>query len=111
MKMIIEIDEKFFKALPEEFYGKDEVSTGLVNEILIAVIRGKPLPEKWRLIADDELEKMIVVRKNATNGDVIKAMFPNREVFDGYAVVYYDHIRVDKLFWNAPYKAESEDKE
>lgn len=50
------------------------------------------------------------IPQNATNGDVIKAMFPNREVYDGYAVMYYDHIRVDKLFWFAPYKAESEEQ-
>lgn len=51
----------------------------------------------------------INIPEDATNGDVIKAMFPNREVHDGYTVVYYGvEIRVDRDFWEAPYKAKSE---
>ena len=52
-------------------------------------------------------------KEKATNGEVIKAMFPNRKlsVFaDGHG-----HKRISVKFteteWNAPYKAEGEDME
>lgn len=52
----------------------------------------------------------INIPEDATNGDAIKAMFSNREVYDGYTNVYYGELRIDKSFWNAPYKIGSEDK-
>ena len=54
---------------------------------------------------------------NPTNGDIIKAMFPSVEVFieedcphivnislGGYVIMFQD------MWWNAPYKTESEDE-
>lgn len=91
MKVAIDISEKDYECLKKT----GQVTYGLVDSVL----RGTPLPEKWRLIVDDELEKMIVVRKNATNGDVIKTMFPN---LSGYE---YSLMRFDEDWWNAQYKA------
>lgn len=59
----------------------------------------------------------IVIPNNATNGDVIKALFPDVKIHQsgGYTgclfrpSVMLDDIRSE--WWNAPYKAESEDKE
>jgi len=58
----------------------------------------------------------IPIDENITNGDVIKALFPNASVYidvfnnihmnfdnDMPEIVYY------KEWWNAPYKAESEE--
>ena len=58
----------------------------------------------------------IFIRKNATNGDVIKAMFPDVEVKEknngievyfgiGTAIQFFNH-----QWWNAKYKAESESR-
>lgn len=48
-----------------------------------------------------------------TNGDVIKGMFPKREVIehDTYIEVAWGEgmDEFDKNWWNAPYKAESEE--
>jgi len=54
-----------------------------------------------------------------TNGDVIKAMFPNAEVYVQEwkdfksIVVWFENAQVSHDFtwkwWNAPYKAESEE--
>lgn len=49
-------------------------------------------------------KKGVFIPDNATNGDIIKALFP--KIDDNYSNV------IDlKLWWNAPYKAESEVKE
>ena len=55
----------------------------------------------------------INIPEGATNGEVIKAAFPNIPLdSDDYFVRdMYDNIRCWKDWWNAPYKAESEDKE
>ena len=67
-----------------------------------------------------ELEKLPTVQAvpipdNATNGDVIKAMFPDATIYEetrGYGYMYSDVVRCaenymltyDKEWWNAPYK-------
>lgn len=60
------------------------------------------------------IRKGILLPKNATNGDIIRAMFPKAEVIEKRAVVMVGISRMivfDFDWWNAPYKAESEDKE
>lgn len=58
----------------------------------------------------------VEVNGTLTNGDVIKAVFPNVEVKEknngyevyfgvGTAIQFFNH-----QWWNAPYKAESEEK-
>lgn len=50
----------------------------------------------------------IIISKGATNGDVVKAMFPNLRLYSDFA--YWDvdlgdtHISIDKKWWNAAYK-------
>ena len=59
----------------------------------------------------------IPIPEGATNGDMIKAMFPNCEqkeyIHNGYFDMYFDndlknasYMRVSKYWWNAPYKKE-----
>lgn len=59
--------------------------------------------------------KAIPIPDGATNGDVIKAMFPDceqkRPINNGYFEMYFNkdlrnasYMRVSKEFWNAPYK-------
>jgi hypothetical protein len=47
-----------------------------------------------------------------TNGEVIQALFPNETTFDETATcTYYGNMmRFYTKWWNAPYKAESEDE-
>ena len=52
--------------------------------------------------------------KNATNGDVIKSLFPNYTYIGTCILDKYENILMHDInynWWNAPYKAESEDKE
>lgn len=61
----------------------------------------------------------VVLPDNATNGDVIKALFPNATVysykdsFDMYSDVVIcpqnSMLSADRDFWNAPYKGGQED--
>lgn len=62
----------------------------------------------------------VEVLGNLTNGDVIKAMFPNCEqkenIHNGYFEMYFDgdfgnpsYMTVSKGWWNAPYKKEEEE--
>jgi hypothetical protein len=57
----------------------------------------------------------IPIPEGATNGDVIKAMFPNCEqkenIHNGYFEMYFDgdfgnpsYMRVREYWWNAPYR-------
>ena len=73
------------------------------TKYIIVDENGKPTNEKF---------KTITILPTTTNGDVIKALFPNKlklvEVI-GDACVYYDLMRFDKNWWNAPYKADSEE--
>ena len=69
--------------------------------------KGKPIiPESYQ---------MVLVADNATNGDVIKAMFPDAEVTDHFIsgtigkiiyvrLVEYQEMRVQEDWWNALYK-------
>lgn len=50
----------------------------------------------------------IFIPEGATNGDVIKALFPNEEIVDtdGACVYYGTKMRFDKDLWNASYMKE-----
>ena len=59
-----------------------------------------------------------IILDNVTNGDVIKAMFPNYriQIGSGQVCLYYpvteeyggSWIKYDEEWWNAPYKADKE---
>lgn len=63
----------------------------------------------------------IAIPKDATNGDVIKALFPYIEIKDNcdmYYSVNIENLSIDRClntvgfrkdWWNSPYKAESEE--
>ena len=82
------------------------------------LLAGKPLS----LSQSNESAFCVTISGNMTNGDMIKAMFPNINFHDMAFTVHattnvtsngvkggisYDFW---KDWWNAPYKAESEDK-
>ena len=63
---------------------------------------------------DIPIHNAIIVPENVTNGDVIKNIFPNIIYEEGYVFVESDThqkviMTVQEDWWNAPYKAESED--
>lgn len=72
--------------------------------------------------AHDNAKRVVVIPDNATNGDAIKAMFPNFRQTDHFEltetceIIYLRNgeeiceIRCSKEWWNALYKAESEEK-
>lgn len=82
-----------------------------------------------RIVKSRPTADVIQIPEGATNGDMVKAMFniPDSEIDEGLSTTYiYTKTRVlkggsqDRLreqitfnrdWWNAPYKAESEDKE
>lgn len=86
MKLIIDIPEKTYHMINAGFYDYGDMNVIIQN--------GTPIPD------------------NATNGDVIRAMFPNTEVddydygkdpvIDVYGIDEYITLR--KAWWNAPYQ-------
>ena len=56
---------------------------------------------------------VILIPEGATNGEVIKAMFPNEKIIESdYACIYVGtKMRFDRDWWNASYQEESEDKD
>ncbi len=97
MKILIEIPEEMYKTV------KDGLWCG--NEIVRYAI-----------------EHSTPILDNATNGDVIKALYPNRTFFNEDSccvtmkeygkteedVEYLTYIDFDGDWWNAPYKGEGE---
>ena len=71
------------------------------------------LNDELNRIGLENIQNIILIENGATNGDVIKAMFPNIK-FDEYYEEYrgYDNtekfpkrkIEVDNEWWNAPYE-------
>lgn len=62
-----------------------------------------------KIIKDDVVYN---IEDNATNGDMIKAIFPNELLTSITSTLWWgDNMSFNKDWWNAPYKAESEDKE
>ena len=75
------------------------------------------------LVHEADTVNAIVIPEGATNGDIIKAMFPYIKVEDKCSMYYsvnIENLSADKGlntvgfrkdWWNAPYKSESEEKE
>lgn len=78
MQMVINIDKDVYTAL----HGKNTKVISMLD-ILNAIFHGTVLPE------------------NPTNGDMIKAMFPNIDTS-------FSNIIDLNLWWNAPYKGGKE---
>ena len=114
MQIVIDIPEEKFEALQR--YHKRAQKEGLILTSYEGrlIVNGTPLPD------------------NATNGDVIKMLFPNIECKHIRRMSGVNYVSVEKGlngitdndgnwmdiktnffddWWNAPYNAESEDKE
>lgn len=66
----------------------------------------------------ENVQNITITKYGATNGDIIKAMFPNYENrYDAEYEIITGHLdkthrhNFDLDWWNAPYKRESEVKE
>lgn len=80
----------------------ERISSKVLNEY---VYEGRTLKEWIDLMASG---KLVILPNNATNGDVIKAVFPKAEVIEKRAVVMVGISRMivfDLDWWNALYKA------
>ena len=82
MKLVIELDDKFYKYVCEEVKSEELVYKAIQN--------GIPLPD------------------NATNGDMIKALFPKADI-DGrhkevYVVIDHEVLDFSESWWYSPYK-------
>ena len=86
MKVIIDIPNHLYKLLKD--LPSDSNEGTIENVLMKAVENGTPIPD------------------NATNGDVIKAMFPTADIslndscFEGVVNKY----GFDMKWWNAPYQ-------
>ena len=64
-------------------------------------------------IEDAPTVEAIPIPDNATNGDMIRALFPNNKYVEGEKFVIIqgvtENISLWNNWWNAPYKLESED--
>ena len=95
MKVLIEIDEKTFK----DFHELISINIGLRS--------GKTIIAKWL----KAISKGTPIPENATNGDVIKVVFPNTESRldenTGIMLVKWVDGTIKTFkenWWNAPYK-------
>lgn len=63
----------------------------------------------------ENIKNITLIKEGATNGDVIRALFPNAEFEESTTLVFMytqdsNVSLIDKDLWNAPYRRESEDK-
>lgn len=56
------------------------------------------------LLSEKDLNRIIVVPYNATNGDMIKALFPNYYDIDLVEEYPSGNIYFNQDWWNTPYK-------
>ncbi len=70
MKLIVDIDEDVYKKIVADKYA-------IYDKMFYSIKNGTPIPD------------------NATNGEVIKALFPNEHDFE---------TDFDETWWNAPYQ-------
>lgn len=93
MKLIIDIPEREYKVICENNYVAVCACPNLLSN---AIKNGTPIPD------------------NATNGEMIKALFPNTEiddydygkdpVIDVYGIDDTEYITLRKVWWKAPYQ-------
>lgn len=58
---------------------------------------------------DIPIHNAIIIPENATNGDMVKAMFPNEPLTSITGTLWLgDNMSFNRNWWNAPYKTESE---
>lgn len=108
MKVVIDIDDKMYKAILDGWWPDKTISvTQLVK-------KGTLLSESAANVSNTNA---IIVPENATNGDMINALFPNAKnirVDGGYPLNYIIEgkwHRNLKDWWDTPYNSESENKE
>lgn len=72
----------------------------------------KGLEDAIDIIYDTPTVNAIVIPEGATNGDVIKAMFPNFHTNEMSHTIWvgYDDMSFRKEWWNAPYKELNNEK-
>ena len=59
---------------------------------------------------DEFNHNAIIIPKGATNGEVIKAIFPNELLTSITSTLWWgDNMSFNKDWWNAPYKKEVEE--
>ena len=84
MQIVIDIPKEHYRTLQDAMKNHME---SLVGKI---ILNGTPIPD------------------NATNGDVIKAMFPDAEIHIDGNDVFFHHmgfwIKCNIRWWNAPYQ-------
>ena len=98
MKLIIDISEEVREHIFDLVDNGNEIPLGINAHMIKAIVNGKSIPD------------------NATNGDMIKVLFPNCDYLEFIhdINVYPDKTKqkvvgnFDRDWWNAPYKAESE---
>lgn len=88
IELVIQIPDSIYETIKEEEVG---------NVVYKVIKNGTPLPE------------------NPTNGDMIKAIFPNVRLDDGgeWRHIFWGvqaKASFSQDWWNAPYKAESEEQ-
>jgi hypothetical protein len=81
--------------------------------------RARNIVRSYQATIADAIRNSIVFPDNATNGDMIKAMFPNGKEYDNDGDVRYE-IEIDfdysfcsyfdGVWWNAPYKGNLSEK-
>jgi len=78
----------------------EKIGNKAINEF---VYEGRTLKEWIDLMASG---KSVILPNNATNGDVIKAVFPNISKYNNMLLENHStNILFDDEWWNSPYKA------
>ena len=92
MKVLIELDNDMFKDIRESDF---ELSRKIVRDFQATI--------------SDSIRNGTPISTNATNGDMIKAMFPNELLTSITSTLWWgDNMSFNKDWWNAPYKGVEE---
>lgn len=92
-KLIIELPQWQFESIKTMTHKSNPVDIGVMINAMTSIANGVVIPD------------------NATNGDVIRALFPNNHIDEMSHTVWigYDDMAFRKCWWNSPYKGGDED--
>ncbi len=90
IEVVIKIPEKTVNDIKDNAMFAGSISSDVRWDVTSAIVNGTPLPD------------------NATNGDVIKALFPQNKYIEGERYVIIngktENISIWNNWWNTPYK-------
>jgi len=101
----------------ESIMGRPVYTHEMGTKVIDNIIKEKAKPDFIALCKEDgeqtdnleDINVMVMIRKGATNGEVMETVFPKAKVNRPYHAIYIDNkTNFTKMWWDAPYNGGEE---